>query len=132
VTLSQLFGLFVHDDGVAPARAGTFLQYLRVSRTAPAFNAAPVPDATVATIWEPGAATAAVTWGVPTSAAVGELLILITTQDGVGGRAINYNAIYKTGGAAAVSTAASTKNIDVFYYDGTNWRIVSRLTGQAV
>lgn len=53
-------------------------------------------------------------------------------QDATGGRVVTYNAIYKTGGAPAFVTTLSTVTIDEFEYDGAAWRIVSRITGQAV
>lgn len=131
MTQTATSGAFVHDDAVAPQGA-LFLGSLRLSETHPAFAAAVTPDATVATIWEPGAATNNVTYNAPTNAALGQILIIVTTQDGTGGRTITYNAVFKTGGAAAVTTTLSTKNIDVFFFDGTNWRIIARITGQAI
>ena len=122
---------FSYDDGVAP-QASYLLNSLRLSETHPAFAAAVTPDATTATIWEPGAATGGVTYNAPTNAALGQILIIITTQDATGGRVITYNAIFKTAGAAAIVTTLSTKNIDVFFFDGTNWRLISRMTGQTV
>lgn len=131
MTTRSIGGNFFYDDSVVPV-AGVFLSSLRLSETHPAFAASVTPDATTATIWEPGAATAGVTYNAPTNPALGQILVIVTTQDGTGGRTITYNAAFKTAGAAAVSTTLSTKNIDVFFYDGTNWRIVSRITGQTV
>jgi hypothetical protein len=130
MTENQLPSGLIFDDAVAAGHI--YLPSLRLKRTAPAFAAAPIADPSVATIWEPGIATAGVTWGVPTNPFTGGILILVTTQDTVGGRAVAYNAVFKTAGGAAISTTLSTKNIDVFYYDGTNWRLFSRLTGQTI
>ena len=131
MTTTNLYGLFKYDDTVAPA-ASLFLSALRLSETHPVFAASVTPDATGATIWEPGLATAGVTYNAPTNAALGQILIIVTTQDTTGGRTITYNAVFKTAGATAVSTTLSTKNLDIFFFDGTNWRILSRITGQTI
>ena len=67
----------------------------------------------------------------PANGVAGQELTFIWSQDGTGGRRILYEPAYRTGGGAALETAAGSTTIDRFYcVDGTTWRLVSRVTGQ--
>jgi hypothetical protein len=117
--------------------SGQFLKaggMLRRTVQTPAHSATPTPNVALGSIFAPAAMTANVTVGAPTNGAAGDELLFIWLQDGTGTRTIAYNAVYKTTGTGAVTpvtTAAGTRTIDKFITDdGTNWRLVSRITGQ--
>ena len=99
-----------------------------------AFNANYTPDHENGSIKEMAALTGAVTVNAPLVNTKGALLGFIWVQDGVGGRVVTYNAIYKTGGLAAFVTTLSTVTIDLFLCNSaaTAWRGLFRVTGQAI
>jgi hypothetical protein len=108
-------------------------------RNAVAFASTLTPDLAVADQWEMAALTGPVTVNAPVNttgpaAGLGLLggseLLFKWLQDATGGRVVTYNAIFLTGGGVAVVTTLSTVTMDYFVWDGTNWRLVSRITGQ--
>ncbi len=103
----------------------------RRSIRGPAFSSPYTPDATVAERTEM-TLTGALTVNAPSNGASGQRLEFWWLQDATGGRVVTYNAAYKTTGAAAFVTTASTLTLDVFECaaDNTTWRLISRITGQ--
>ena len=90
--------------------------------TAPAFASTITPDPTLGQVWNIGALTGAITIAAPTTPWAGARLTIIFTQDGTGGRAVTWNAVFKfqtawtnTGNTNGKQSSAS------FVYDGTNW-----------
>jgi hypothetical protein len=59
-------------------------------------------------------------------AAVGSKLGFLFLEDGVGGRTISFNTIFKTNWTPA--TTANDKNWIEFVYDGTHWLQTSATT----
>jgi hypothetical protein len=117
--------------------AGQYLKaggMLRRTVQTPAHSATPTPNVALGSIFAPAAMTGNVTVGAPTNGAAGDELLCIWLQDGTGTRTVTYNAVYKTtgtGAVTAITTGANTRTIDKFVTDdGTNWRLVSRITGQ--
>lgn len=106
----------------------------------PAYAAALTPDPTQGEIYGMGALTGAVTVNVPVQLAgmpfkFGQFLMFIWTEDVVGGRVVTYAGGaggFRATGVTAFLTTASTITIDYFVFDGTNWRIWSRATGQTI
>ena len=106
----------------------------------PAFAAAITPDPTQGEIIAMAALTGAVTVNIPARQdgapfKLGQNLMFIWVQDGTGGRVVTYTGGaggFRTGGAAAFVTTLSTVTLDYFLFDGTNWRIWARITGQAI
>lgn len=94
--------------------------------------AAIAPDLNVASYYTPPALTASQSVANPLNPVTGDTLGFKWTQDATGGRVITYGTAFKTGGAVAFATTLSTVTLDTFAYDGTNWRICSRITGQAI
>lgn len=89
---------------------------------APAFASTITPDVTAGGIVNPGALTGAVTIGAPVNPFVGARLTFEFLQDGTGGRAVSWNAIFKF--QAAWTNTGNTLNKQStasFVYDGTNW-----------
>lgn len=69
-----------------------------------------------------GALTGAITIAAPTQATTGQVLRIILTQDGTGGRVITWNAIFNN--VPSVATTASLRKVFQFVYDGTNWTAI--------
>ena len=90
------------------------------------------PSLGAAQYYDPPALTASQTVATPLSPKIGEELIYEWTQDATGGRVITYPANFKISGTGAFSTVASTVTIDRFLYDGSFWRITSRMTGMTL
>lgn len=108
------------------------LSDLRCSKQSPAFVGSYTPDPTQGEIVAM-TLTGAITVNAPAASVVGQKLRFYWTQDATGGRVVTYNAVYRTGGAAAFATTLSTVTIDDFEcIDSVNWRLVSRITGQAI
>lgn len=105
---------------------------LQRSAQAPAFAASYTPDPTLGESVEM-TLTANITVNAPANGLAGQRLVFKWLQDGTGTRTITYNAAYHTGGATAITTGANTMTIDMFECsrDGTTWRLISRITGQA-
>lgn len=55
------------------------------------------------------------------AASAGTQFLLLVTQDGTGGRTITLPNVYKDGGALAISAAAGSITLLVFFYDGSRW-----------
>lgn len=53
-------------------------------------------------------------------------LRFVLAQDGIGGRTVTFNSVFKTTGS--IPTTASSVTIIEFLYDGTFWREISRTT----
>jgi hypothetical protein len=74
-----------------------------------------------------GALTGSITINAPTNAATGQKLTFIFTQDGVGGRTVTWNAVFKV--AWTPTTTASKINTITFIYDGTSWIQIATAIG---
>jgi hypothetical protein len=107
---------------------------LRLTKQAPAFNAAPTPDASLGGIYEMAALTGAVNVGNPVNAAQGQRIRFYWKQDGTGGRAVAYTGSnWRSVGIAAQVTTLNTYTIDeAECLDGTIWRVTRLVTGQTV
>jgi len=68
------------------------------------------------------------TLAAPTNLVDGGVYTIMVIQDGTGSRTLSYNAVFKFAGGTAptLTTAASAKDILVFYSDGTNMYEVGR------
>lgn len=101
------------------------------SPQAPTFAASYTPDPTLGEVITM-TLTNNITVNAPVNGAQkGVKIQFIWTQDGTGGRTITYNAIFHTGGGAALVTTLNTVTIDSFTFDGSVWRLTDRITGQA-
>lgn len=130
-------GTRVLDTWPLETASGQYLKtggMLRRTVQAPAFAASYTPAVNLGSVIAMAALTGNVTVNAPTGGAAGDELLFIWLQDGTGTRTITYNAVYKTtgtGAVTAITTGASTRTVDKFVTDdGTNWRLVSRITGQ--
>lgn len=56
-------------------------------------------------------------------------MMFVLTQDATGGRTITWSSTYKT--PLAETTTANTTTVAEFVYDGTNWRLITFITGNA-
>lgn len=89
---------------------------------APAFAATLTPDVPTGGKVNVGALTAAITINAPTNPFVGARLDFEFLQDGVGGRAVSWNAIFKFQVAwTNVGNTLGKQSTASFVYDGTNW-----------
>jgi hypothetical protein len=59
--------------------------------------------------------------GAPTNASVGQRILFTITQNGTGGYALTWNAIYKIQSWSDTGNTASKRSLIEFEYDGTNW-----------
>jgi hypothetical protein len=60
------------------------------------------------------------TMGLPTNSEKGQRITFIIVQDGVGGRTLGWNAVFKVSWSNTGNTAGKRSMIS-FVYDGTNW-----------
>jgi len=74
-----------------------------------------------------GTLTGNITVNAPTGASKGMRLTFVFTQDGAGGHAINFDAVFKT--SWVPGAGAGAKNSISFVYDGTNWTQTSAAVG---
>lgn len=74
------------------------------------------------------ALAAGVTVAAPTNPINGQLLIYRFVQNGTGGNAVAWNAVFKVA-AGVVSTTANLNSTVGFRYDGTNWVQIFFTTG---
>lgn len=107
---------------------------LLLSKQSPVFAAAPAPDPTLGIMHAMAALTAAVNVANPVNAVLGQWMLFVWTQDGVGGRAVTYlGANWRSVGIAAQVTTLSTVTIDLaICIDGVIWRVMRLVTGQTV
>lgn len=75
-----------------------------------------------------GTLTGAITITAANGRAIGKTLTIDTTQDGTGGRVITWDAIFKAGAFAPVTTAGK-RNVVTFRFDGTNYVMQSQAAG---
>jgi len=147
-TVTEFIPLYSVGGGVAPN--GTILSNattvpnrisnlkardgFAISRLAPAFATPYTPDPTngvevdmtlTANLTVNAAAAG------PPAPVQGQMAIFVWKQDGTGGWTVTYNASWHTGGATAMVTTLNTATIDTFIYNGSFWRLISRITGQA-
>jgi len=92
--------------------------------TAPAYAATITPDPTAGGTWNIGALTGAVTIAAPVASSswAGARLTFLLTQDGTGGRAVSWNAVYKFQAAwTNTGNTAGKQSYASFVFDGTSW-----------
>jgi hypothetical protein len=77
-------------------------------------------DATAGEIVSPAALTAARLVGAPLNPAIGQRLQFVILQDGTGGRAVTWNAVFKVTWSDVGNTLNKRSEI-AFQYDGTSW-----------
>ena len=58
--------------------------------------------------------------GAPTGMVNGQRILIIFIQDGAGGRALTFNAVFKQAWSDTGNTASKRSSI-AFIYDGANW-----------
>lgn len=68
--------------------------------------------------------TGALLVAAPTSPRKGQRIIFIFVQDGTGGRAVTWNAVFKTAWSDTGNTSNKRSSIE-YLYDGTNWTQVN-------
>jgi hypothetical protein len=85
-----------------------------------AFAAAVTPDPYQAQTWVIGALTAGITINAPANGHKGSRLRIKFLQDGTGGRAVTWNAVFKQAFVTTNNTAGKV-SIAEFEFDGTNW-----------
>lgn len=84
-------------------------------------GATPVPNAAAAAV-QSFILNANTTIGAPINPGVlGQLLTLVLIQDTTGGRTLAWNAAYKNAPATTAS-AANSRILTTFRYDGVNWQ----------
>ena len=77
-------------------------------------------DASTGNIFVPAALTAARLVGAPLNPTTGQRITITIVQDGSGGRAVTWNAVFKVSWSDTGNTLNKRSSI-AFIYDGTNW-----------